>query len=98
MESFLVINRAIVLQVTLQGISAILPPCSSPVSALISVCDVSKLRHSIFRVFKVLLNAIEFWYNHGIESLSYDVLEALGFLFANNRSSTQKSLKEGVLL
>ena len=37
--------------------------------------DLRKPRHSIFEVIKVFLNAIEFWFNQGTKSSSYDVLK-----------------------
>ena len=53
----------------------LLPPSSNPGRALIPLSDLRKPRHSIFEVIKVFLNSIEFWFNQGMGSSSYDVLK-----------------------
>ena len=49
---------------------------AAPGCALIPRSDLRKPSYSIFEVIKVFLNAIEFWFNQGTESSSYDALEA----------------------
>ena len=48
---------------------------AAPGCALIPRSDLRKPRYSIFEVIKVLLNAIEFWFNQWTESSSYNVLK-----------------------